>query len=328
MKNMKISAICCAMITAFCGFGTSCSKIGHTHTYDEAWSADATHHWHGATCEHLDAVQGKEEHQWGAWQQVVDVMCTEDGEKERVCEVCGEFEVQTIASKGHIPSEEFYYNRFEHWHVCIEDICWLPIEKTAHTMVDGACECGWEEDPYMYWNDCTDVEGLSFGLDPNANNLSAFTVYAEELPLGYEGSAKMFYKIEIYNIGARWSVSAVPGMDKSAYEALKGQGVTLTAKLYLEFPDNPTVNPPTMVFRSDAYTDAEWDNWKRYDCGVWHTLTYSLDDLLADWDNVMMPATNETTMMMNAQGDASGGRFDMYWGDFQLLDANGNKILL
>ena len=325
MKKRRLGAIFCAMITAICGVATAC---GHTHTFESEWTSDATHHWKNATCEHSDKVQSKGEHEWSAWQQVIDPTCTEDGEKERVCTVCGEFDIATISHAGHIASEEYYFNRFEHWHVCVEDICWLPIEKQAHTMVGGVCVCGWEEDPYMYWNDCTDIEALSFGLDPNANNLSAFTVYAEELPSGYEGNAKMFYKVEVYNIGARWSVSAVPGMDKTAYEALRGQGVTLTAKMYLEFPDNPSVNPLTMVFRSDAYTDAEWDNWKRYDCGTWHTLTYSLDDLLADWGNVLMPATNETTMMMNAQGDAISGRFDMYWGDFQLLDASGNKILL
>lgn len=330
MKKMNLGAICCAVITAFCGFGTACSGDEHVHTFDNEWTCDETHHWHDATCEHLDEVQGKEEHQWGAWAQVIDPTCTEDGEKERVCEVCGEFDIQTIPHAGHIASEEFYFNRFEHWHVCIEDICWLPIERSAHTMVDGVCECGWEADPYMYWNDCTEIEGLAFGLDPNANNLTAFTVYTEELPNGYEGNAKMFYKVEVYNIGANWSVSATPGMEKSAYEALRGQGVTLTAKMYLEFPDNPTVNPPTMVFRSDAYAEgfAAWENWQRYDCGVWHTITYSLDDLLDDWDNVVSPASNMVTMMMHAQGDAIQGRFDMYWGDFQLLDANGNKILL
>ena len=83
-----------------------------------------------------------------------------------------------------------------------------------------------------------------------------------------------------------------------------------------------------MVFRSNAYMNPAYENWQRYDCNVWHTITYSLDSLLEDWDNVVSPASNDVPMMMLAQGDCISGRFDVYWGDFQLLDANGNKILL
>ncbi len=48
---------------------------GHTHTFDEHWTNDETHHWHASACEHGDVVADKDAH--------VD----EDGND--VCDVCG-----------------------------------------------------------------------------------------------------------------------------------------------------------------------------------------------------------------------------------------------
>ena len=36
----------------------------HQHTFSEEWSSDETYHWHEATCEHTDVVDGKEEHNY------------------------------------------------------------------------------------------------------------------------------------------------------------------------------------------------------------------------------------------------------------------------
>ncbi len=47
----------------------------HTHTFDEHWTNDETHHWHASSCEHGDVVADKAAH--------VD----EDGND--VCDVCG-----------------------------------------------------------------------------------------------------------------------------------------------------------------------------------------------------------------------------------------------
>lgn len=35
---------------------------GHVHTFDAQWSYDADYHWHRATCEHVDEIDGKAEH--------------------------------------------------------------------------------------------------------------------------------------------------------------------------------------------------------------------------------------------------------------------------
>ncbi len=38
---------------------------GHTHTFSPAWTSDATHHWHVATCEHTDQIADKAAHDFG-----------------------------------------------------------------------------------------------------------------------------------------------------------------------------------------------------------------------------------------------------------------------
>ena len=65
----------------------SCDE-GHTHTFNESWNSDATHHWHGATCEHTDEVCDKTEHSWDAG--TITLVPTEEteGKKTFTCTVC------------------------------------------------------------------------------------------------------------------------------------------------------------------------------------------------------------------------------------------------
>ena len=48
----------------------ACENDSHTHTFATAWTWDETYHWHEATCEHKDEVNGKAEH------NLVDNQCT------------------------------------------------------------------------------------------------------------------------------------------------------------------------------------------------------------------------------------------------------------
>jgi|GEM_PF-1765957 len=70
------------------GGGSSSSGSSHSHSYADAWSHDATHHWHASTCGH-EVVSDKAEH------TPVEVpaqaaTCTEAGHAAGVkCSVCG-----------------------------------------------------------------------------------------------------------------------------------------------------------------------------------------------------------------------------------------------
>ncbi len=60
----------------------------HEHSWSRKWTADETHHWHKAICEHKTEVSDKETHDYGSWSVVTEPTCSEKGEKARSCEVC------------------------------------------------------------------------------------------------------------------------------------------------------------------------------------------------------------------------------------------------
>ena len=66
------------------------------HTFSEAWSSDATHHWHRATCEHGEIKDSLAEHV--------------DAEEDGVCDVC-EYEV----GHEHAYSDEWTSDDSKHW---------------------------------------------------------------------------------------------------------------------------------------------------------------------------------------------------------------------
>lgn len=66
----------------------------HTHTFSEEWTCDVTYHWHAATCEHLGAVSGQEQHVDGDENGYCDtcnyLMCSHvDYDLDGECDTCG-----------------------------------------------------------------------------------------------------------------------------------------------------------------------------------------------------------------------------------------------
>ena len=72
----------------------------HVHTFEEAWSSNASKHWHKATCGHN--VKGDEaNHAWGDPTDVVPATCTENGSQNLTCTVCGYVKKETLTKLGH-----------------------------------------------------------------------------------------------------------------------------------------------------------------------------------------------------------------------------------
>lgn len=82
------------------GGGGSSSGSSHSHSYADAWSHDATHHWHASTCGH-DVVSGKAEHTWNGGEVTKAATCGAAGEKTFTCTVCGATYTEAIPAKGH-----------------------------------------------------------------------------------------------------------------------------------------------------------------------------------------------------------------------------------
>ncbi len=87
------------------GGGGSSSGSSHSHSYADAWSHDATHHWHASTCGH-DVVSGKAEHIWNDVEVTKAATCGAAGEKTFTCTVCGATKTEEIPATGeHTPVE-------------------------------------------------------------------------------------------------------------------------------------------------------------------------------------------------------------------------------
>lgn len=87
------------------GGGGSSSGSSHSHSYADAWSHDATHHWHASTCGH-EVVSGKAEHTWNGGEVTKAATCGAVGEKTFTCTVCGATKTEEIPATGkHTPVE-------------------------------------------------------------------------------------------------------------------------------------------------------------------------------------------------------------------------------
>lgn len=82
------------------GGGGSSSGSSHSHSYADAWSHDATHHWHASTCGH-EVVSGKAEHTWNGGEVTKAATCGATGEKTFTCTVCGATKTEEIPALGH-----------------------------------------------------------------------------------------------------------------------------------------------------------------------------------------------------------------------------------
>ena len=358
MKRKSMLALFCATVMTFGSFATACGGEKEcAHEWGE-WSGDC---WDGGRTRVCAKCEESEfeplEHQFGEWYVVEPMTCVVDGEEERMCIVCEmEYETRVIECPGHIDDGDIYYNRHDHWQICEEVTCLTEMNRTAHTKdANGACTvCDWADDEYLYWNDGDTLDRLRLGFTAHSQNVSKYTVYADEIPEGYEGDARMFYKLEVNRLGVSWSAAILPELDKAVYEQLKGKDIRLVSQVYCEYPDDvehvtyidmlsylfyeklpddaSQLWPDEVVAHTDRYLERIWSG------SGWQTIVWSLDDLLTYWDNAITSyeekssrdAHNGYAMVYPCHGNAisTASRYDMYWGDFQLVHSDGSRVLL
>lgn len=70
------------------------TAIDASHRYAEAWSSDASGHWHA--CEMCGARGSVAEHSFGEWSTVKEPTCSAIGGQERSCSACGFVEQEDI----------------------------------------------------------------------------------------------------------------------------------------------------------------------------------------------------------------------------------------
>ena len=80
-RCLRVFTLALIFATAMLGLAACKKTENHTHTYADAWSANETHHWKEATCEH------KEEKLWAS-QHILDGGKKENGDTVYTCMTC------------------------------------------------------------------------------------------------------------------------------------------------------------------------------------------------------------------------------------------------
>lgn len=119
-------------------FFSACSH-SHTHTFYEEWTFDETNHWHKASCEHTEEIDGLEEHIFDEYVYNNDATTETDGTKTRTCTICGYKD--TITAEGtklhkHTFSNEWCSDSIKHWHKATCEHTDLISDFENHTWAD------------------------------------------------------------------------------------------------------------------------------------------------------------------------------------------------
>ncbi|GEM_PF-6100973 len=93
--------------TLFLGI-SSCGEAPHVHSFSKDYTYDGTGHWHAATCEHIDEIDGFEVHDFTSWRIISETL------EERNCKVCDYVETQPHVHG--VDTSVYEHNEEYHWH--------------------------------------------------------------------------------------------------------------------------------------------------------------------------------------------------------------------
>lgn len=114
--------------------------LEHEHKFETLYS-DASGHWYACACGETDA---KSDHDYGDWVVITEPEIGVEGERQRVCTVCGYQQTEIIDALEPEHEHEYYmkYDEDGHWGVCS---CGATTEKYPHEADEnGVCKfCGY-----------------------------------------------------------------------------------------------------------------------------------------------------------------------------------------
>ncbi len=141
-KNLKLLNALCVVI--FMLFGCTQPEPPHVHTFSEAWTTNATSHWHTATCEHTTEVSGKADHQFPeTWKLVTAATEEAAGLEERFCDICKYRVTQVIPqlNHNHDIATTWSTDSTKHWHAA-------SCGREEHN--EDVAEHIWNHEDYQY----------------------------------------------------------------------------------------------------------------------------------------------------------------------------------
>lgn len=143
----RIAKLILSMTVAICAIGMiGCTQPEptHVHTFSEAWTTDATSHWHAATCEHTTEVSGKADHQFPeTWKLVTAATEEAAGLEERFCDICKYRVTQVIPQlkHNHDIATTWTIDSTKHWHTA-------SCGREEHN--EDVAEHIWNHEDYQY----------------------------------------------------------------------------------------------------------------------------------------------------------------------------------
>ncbi|MBQ7761511.1 MAG: leucine-rich repeat domain-containing protein [Clostridia bacterium] len=130
-RNLLTIVVLSMLIVTITIFVASCNR--HEHSFNEAWTSDATGHYHDASCEHTELISNKAPHTFGEAEIVSQASCTENGLKKYTCTVCQYVKEETIPQTGHAYSSEYQKDEYGHWVIANCEHTTVVGEKKAHS---------------------------------------------------------------------------------------------------------------------------------------------------------------------------------------------------
>lgn len=132
--NKSVKALLCVTLALVCVLALAACFEKHEHTYSQAWSSDATNHWHAATCEHTTLKDSQAAHTFNSGVITKESTETVQGEKKYTCTVCGYSKTEKLPLA-------------EHTHVFDQQLAEEQYLKSAATCTEKAvyfvsCKCG------------------------------------------------------------------------------------------------------------------------------------------------------------------------------------------
>ena len=133
-KTRLLLAVLVCLLLACTAVLLSCGEE-HTHTFEGAWSSDASSHWHKATCEHEGEKADLADHDFDEGEVTAEPTESEDGVRTHTCTVCGYKKEVAVPALEHVHTyaDTLSYDENGHYYAATCGHADAKKDYTAHS---------------------------------------------------------------------------------------------------------------------------------------------------------------------------------------------------
>lgn len=312
---------------------TSCGGEKHSHSFAEEWEFDTVNHWHECECGEKSDLAA---HVWGEGRVETPATCTTNGLRVYTC-ACGATKNEPILATDHNPDVEWQSGGGYHWHNCLNDDCYVELDKAACTYVEDTTKridstCTTQGYKYSYCSVCEaeKVERLALAehvygaqpvekVEPTCTQTGLYTYKCENCTATREEviDAKGHTYVPQENDGEAFQYDSVGTWDEcSVCQAVANEVITSSAPwaaFDLQNKNNITNKQDKSAWDEETHTLTTMEY--ELDKGVW----FDLADIVKS-DNTTNRLIIEVTATVTGEVSYGGQAA------FQILNYEGDKI--